>query len=71
MIIVLTIVYILIGAGLGSFYYFLQLKQDYYKEDIFAALWTGIFWPFVAPFSFGFYYAKAIIERRRENDDSV
>lgn len=62
---ILALIYILIGAGLGSFYYFLQLKRNYYDKDLFAAVWVGVLWPVVAPFAFGFYYARSLIEKER------
>lgn len=62
---ILALIYILIGAGIGSFYYFLQLKRDYYDKDLFAAVWVGVLWPLIAPFAFGFYYARSVIEKER------
>ena len=61
-----AVIYIIIGAGIGSFYYFLQLKRDYHDEDTFSAIWIGVLWPVAAPFAFGFYYARTVIEKERK-----
>lgn len=58
--------YVLIGAAIGSFYYYLQLKRDKRCDDPFNAIWIGALWPAVAPFAFGFYFARMMSERGEE-----
>lgn len=60
---IFAFLYILIGAAIGSLYYYLQLKRDRRNSDTFDAVWVGALWPAVAPFAFGFYFARMMSER--------
>ncbi len=60
---IFAFLYVLVGAAVGSFYYYLQLKRDRRDYDTFNAALTGILWPVVAPFEFGFYFARIMSER--------
>lgn len=63
-ILFLCIVYILIGAAVGSIYYYLQLKNNKYDDDVCYSVLIGLFWPCVAPFAFGLYYAKKLSKNK-------
>ena len=60
MFVFLFILYVIIGAVIGSVYYYLQLRRDKYNNSMEAPIWIGAAWPIVAPFAFGFYYAKEL-----------
>lgn len=60
---ILAFLYVLIGAAVGSLYYYLQLKRSRINADTYTAAWIGALWPVVAPFAFGFYFARTMSER--------
>jgi hypothetical protein len=64
MILAILFIYILCGAAIGAAYYYLQLKEDRYNKDSFAAVCTGLFWPVVAPFTFAFFLAEKMSKRK-------
>lgn len=64
MILAILFIYVLCGAAIGAAYYYLQLKEDRYNKDSFAAVCTGLFWPVVAPFTFAFFLAEKMSKRK-------
>ena len=64
MMLFLILMYVIVGALIGGTYYYLQLQDDKYNLDMFAAAWSGILWPVVAPFTFAFYFAKKMSRRK-------
>lgn len=64
MLFIYSVLYILCGAAIGAAYYYLQLKEDRYNKDLFAAVCTGLFWPVVAPFTFAFFLAEKMSKRK-------
>lgn len=61
--VVFGILYIIIGAAIGSLLYYLQLKQDSRDRDADAAISIGVFWPVASPFAFGLYLAEKLSKR--------
>ena len=64
MILIMLFLYILCGAAIDAAYYYLQLKEDRYNKDSFTAVWTGLLWPVVAPFTFAFFLAEKMSKRK-------
>ena len=66
MLVFYVMLYVIIGACIGSFYLYLNLKADKccdMEDAAFMATGVGAFWPVVAPFAFGFYFARVMSER--------
>lgn len=60
---IFAFLYIIIGAAIGSLYYYLQLRRNRRDDDMFDSVCIGAFWPVAAPFAFGFYFARTMSER--------
>ena len=60
MFIILSLLYIIVGAALGGLYYYLAYKDchDDLEDMHFIPIWIAVFWPFVAPLAFAIYIAK-------------
>lgn len=65
MTILLTFLYIIIGAIFAFVLYYLRLKAgSRYNDESFRCVVIGIFWPVAAPFAFALYFAEEMNRRK-------
>ena len=63
---IFAFLYVMIGAVIGSVYYYLDLRENRYSCDADISVLVGALWPVVAPFAFGLYFARKFSERERK-----